>query len=356
MARDHGRLLCRIWNDKEFRALTRTAQALYAQLISQKEINNAGVLPLMVSKWAKGCDEMTSEMIIADLAVLVDARFVVVDTDTEEVLVRSFIRNDGVLKQPNVFKNALRVAEAVESTSIRAVLAAELRRLGRSDATRTAAILDPTARDPEPIANPSETLRDDVETHSETAPIPAEQNSRSNPSETLPEPRTLPEPFADPCGEGVGEGEGERSVVGHLGGSRASAHTYASAREELPPPQCPNHPGGTDAPCGACRHARQRHEAAAEEHAAVAAAAAAERAEAERRRSRQAADDRARAIAACPLGCAELDGYLDDGNGSRALCDHRAPNPSRPTLREQYEQHKRAAEPPPADTEEPDHG
>src|SRR5690606_9062734 len=101
MARDHGRILCRIWSDKDFRALPRTAQALYMQLLSQKEINNAGVLPLMLSKWAKGCDEIeTSEDLVPDLAALIAARFIVVDSDTEEVLVRSFIRNDGVLKQP----------------------------------------------------------------------------------------------------------------------------------------------------------------------------------------------------------------------------------------------------------------
>ena len=45
MANAAGMLKESIWRDKEFRALPRGAQATYAQLISQKELDRAGMQP-----------------------------------------------------------------------------------------------------------------------------------------------------------------------------------------------------------------------------------------------------------------------------------------------------------------------
>lgn len=364
MARDHGRLLCRIWNDKDFRALPRTAQALYAQLLSQKEINNAGVLPLMLSKWAKGCDGLTQQDIIADLAALVDARFVAVDSDSEEVLVRSFIRNDGVLKQPNVFKNALRSAEAVESEGIRRVLASELRRTGRSDAARTAEILDPEEQGSEPFPNPFETTPNHVQNPPESDPPSPEENPSSNPSERVPDDERVSEPFAHPSGEGVGEGENSRSAGTHLGGvARAGAHVHTREEpptlEEPPSPYCRRHPDGTDDPCGQCAERRKQRAAFDRRQADAAIGDQRRRAEDQSAAARQRGEDRAAAIAACPLGCASnsVPGYIDDGHGGKALCDHRPPSRGRAGLREQFEKHEarkkaeRATDPDPDDSD-----
>src|SRR5690606_238647 len=146
------------------------------------------------SKWAKGCDEIeTSEDLVPDLAALIAARFIVVDSDTEEVLVRSFIRNDGVLKQPNVFKNALRCAEGVESQAIRSALAVELRRTGRSDAARVADEIDPPGTDPDPVPDPSRRDSEPFENPSETIPFVRPEKPRSNPSGTLRVVETLSE-------------------------------------------------------------------------------------------------------------------------------------------------------------------
>jgi hypothetical protein len=57
---------------------------------------------------------------MASLDRLADARFVVVDEDTEEVLVRTFIRNDGNYKIPNVLKSMLQVAEGTQAPALRA--------------------------------------------------------------------------------------------------------------------------------------------------------------------------------------------------------------------------------------------
>ncbi|MCP2204000.1 hypothetical protein LX90_007729 [Lentzea flava] len=145
MSREHARILTAIWRDDDFRALSPEAQRLYFLLLSQPTINQAGVLPLTVSRWARGCSATSVADIEAALAELDRARFAVVDADTDEVLVRAFLRKDGVAKQPNVLKAAFRYALAVESPRLRAVLAAELRRLDHVHADAVADTLDGTS-------------------------------------------------------------------------------------------------------------------------------------------------------------------------------------------------------------------
>lgn len=134
MARESANLLLDIWNDPDFQELTPTQQRLYILLFSQKTTNNAGVLPLMPSKWAKASQHTAVVDIEADLAALEAARFVLVDRATEEVLVRSFVRRDGVAKQKYLLRNALAVAKHTESPRLRHALAVELRRLANPEA------------------------------------------------------------------------------------------------------------------------------------------------------------------------------------------------------------------------------
>lgn len=143
MPREHGRVLTRIWRDPDFQRLTPSAQRLYILLLSQSNITNAGVLPLQVSKWAKGSVHTSVEDIEKALDELMVWRFVVVDDDTEECLVRSYMRNDGVANHPLIFKNALRCCQQTESAALRAVLAAELRRIGITGSSEMAEQLVP---------------------------------------------------------------------------------------------------------------------------------------------------------------------------------------------------------------------
>ncbi|QOV97184.1 hypothetical protein [Rhodococcus pyridinivorans] len=297
MARSHGRIDFTIWNNREFRALSERAQRTYMMLFGQKDVNNAGVLPLMESRWAKYSESTTVEDVRDGLRQLEDARFVFVDDDTEELLIRSFIRGDGVIKQPNVFKNALKCAELVDSPKLRKVLAGELRGLRRRDAGEVADRLDP---------NPSETLPDAV----------------ANPSETLHEPLNPSGRVREPRGVGVGEEESSCSADGDLGG-RGRAHAYTREASE-PTPHCSQHPGGTDAPCRACGDARK---ARAEWEAGQALAAARARSEA----ARVAAQDRRAAIDACSV--CDGDGYIGTD-----LCTHAQASAARPSLKALFDQ------------------
>ncbi|MEU0465060.1 hypothetical protein ABZ215_13735 [Amycolatopsis sp. NPDC006131] len=287
MAREHARVFTRIWSDLDWRKLPPLEQRLYFLLLSQGNVTQAGVMPLQVRKWAKGSDYTTEEEIAATLASLAEHRFVVVDEDTEEVLIRSFIRNDGVLKIPNVFKAALKAALAVESPKLRKALAAELRRLRRKDANTVADELFPI--------------------ESVTPPEPIPNSSRINP-----EPVKDRDEFPEPRGEGVGVGEGEPLAGGSVGGSRTPASTYpreAPPTEQRPPARCRKHLDHADPPpCRGCATAREAAEAwdAQQRHAHHDARSA---------EARQRAADRAAAIANCAL--CDPAGYI-----GTQLCDH----------------------------------
>jgi hypothetical protein len=126
---DYGKLLSRIWSDPEFTGLDARPQQLYCLLISYSTRNYAGVLPLTLKRWAKSTRDGTVDNVTDALKALTAAKFVAVDWDTEELLIRTYIRNDEVYRQPNLMISALKSARQVESPALRWVLHDELLRL-----------------------------------------------------------------------------------------------------------------------------------------------------------------------------------------------------------------------------------
>lgn len=129
MARDHGRMFVSIWSDDDFRARGPLAQWLYMLLVSQPDLTHAGTLRLSVRRWAACSTGATVDDVHAALKDLDNHRFVIVDEDTDEVLVRSYLRRNEVWKQPNLFKLALRQVALIQSRRLRAALRSELLRL-----------------------------------------------------------------------------------------------------------------------------------------------------------------------------------------------------------------------------------
>ncbi|MFC4373267.1 hypothetical protein ACFO5K_04055 [Nocardia halotolerans] len=215
MPREHARILVSIWDDQDFIALSSHAQRLYMLLLTQRTINNAGILPTQISKWAKRGADTTLADIETALTELAQSRFVACDEYTEETLVRSFVRNDGIVNNGNVFKNALRCAEAVESTQLRAVLAIELRRLGHPEADKTADRIDPDETPSERTVTPFERRSDDRERRSnaqgegegsskttvyENSPLKAATRARTHVRASAPPREATPEPDLDQPG------------------------------------------------------------------------------------------------------------------------------------------------------------
>src|SRR5690242_12831726 len=98
--------------------------------MSQPDISAAGVLPLTVGRWATKAQDTTPASIRADIKVLAVARFVYCDEDTEELLVRTFVRWDNGYGNPKRRPVILEAARVVESAELRRALAAEFGRLG----------------------------------------------------------------------------------------------------------------------------------------------------------------------------------------------------------------------------------
>jgi len=251
-----------LWRDADFRRLTRTAQAMYMQLLSQRDLDCAGILTLNIDLLAKGCSEMTAEDVRRDLKTLEEERFVFVDEDTDEVLIRSYARLVSV-RSPNAWKSCFKAARLISSTKLCTALAFELRRLRRKDADELANEIGP-AHTPseshsEPIRNPSE------------GDIPFE--SHSNP----------PRPVL---------------VLGHL-----TSSTTRGGKN--PPPICTKHDSNSDAPCHACRKRRLWEES----HAAEADSEAAQ----ERQRLRELSES-----------CSQCHGtnVIDIGDDEVRKCDH----------------------------------
>ncbi|MFH8531578.1 hypothetical protein ACH4GE_24545 [Streptomyces tendae] len=129
MARGHGRILTSIWDDADFLALDERHQRLYLFLISQPNLNHAGLLDLTLRRWSRKARGLTSAELEKLLQGLEDARFIVMDEDTEELLIRSFVRNDGVWKQPKVMGAMVSGALEISSRRLRHALLDEVDRI-----------------------------------------------------------------------------------------------------------------------------------------------------------------------------------------------------------------------------------
>lgn len=129
MARDHARIELSIWADDDWRDLTPGAQHLYLLILTHPDLSFAGVvdwrpnrLRVMASHWDPDDLKRAAEELARNL-------YLVVDEETEEALIRSFVRNDGLMKQPNMAVAMVKAARSIASRGIRAVLVHELLRL-----------------------------------------------------------------------------------------------------------------------------------------------------------------------------------------------------------------------------------
>lgn len=129
MARDHARIRLSIWGDPDFRVLTSDQQRLYFLVVSQPGMTNCGVVPYTVRRWAALAGDTTERGIRKGIAALQGKRYVLVDEDTEELLIRSFVRHDGILSSPNISVACAKAWETTHSPMLRAAFQFELHRI-----------------------------------------------------------------------------------------------------------------------------------------------------------------------------------------------------------------------------------
>lgn len=123
MARSHGRIKVEIWDvGSDFRSLSIEAQWAYEMLISQPGITMCGTLPYAPKKWAKLATGLTLDRMRAAIEELEQEWYVIVDHESDELLVRTMVKHDRAWRVPNLVVSARRQFRAIESEPIREYL------------------------------------------------------------------------------------------------------------------------------------------------------------------------------------------------------------------------------------------
>jgi hypothetical protein len=252
VARTEARIFTSIWRDEHFLALPPSAQRLYVFLLSQEDLTYCGVMPLRERRWAPKAAGLTIADLEQDLKALEAAtcRFIVLDEETGELLIRSFMRNDEVWKQPNLMKAARSAASQVESEAIREAILAELHRIPAADSSSKLVrdvhaafvrdLINPSANpSPNPSGNPPSTESGGETAGQEGAPNPSANPSPEGQLETSPD--RSPKPTANPSQE-RGGGYGLKEEVpltpkllptGSAGNPSANPSPNPSSTDEL---------------------------------------------------------------------------------------------------------------------------
>jgi hypothetical protein len=124
MPRTYGRIKVEVWESgSDYRRLPAEAQWAYQMLVSQPSVTMIGLLDYAPRKWARLAAGMTEERLEAYVVTLEQARYVIVDRDSDELLIRSFVKHDEPWRLPNLLTSARTAFRAVESPPIRGYLA-----------------------------------------------------------------------------------------------------------------------------------------------------------------------------------------------------------------------------------------
>ncbi|MEV7975368.1 hypothetical protein [Streptomyces sp. NPDC086519] len=226
MARGHGRILTSIWEDPDFLALDEKEQRLYLFLISQPNLNHAGLLDLTLRRWSRKARGLTSAELEKLLQRLEEARFIVMDDDTEELLIRSFVRNDGVWRMPKVMGSMVSGALEISSRRLRTALLAEMDRIPLDELSD-----EPTKYKGQDGPSNREQVRAHIETLRKAFGTPEPDPSRGGSRTPSAPPSETP---SDPLPEGGNEGPAIPSTRGR--GRAPHAHSPAPAPAPAPAP------------------------------------------------------------------------------------------------------------------------
>lgn len=157
MARSFGQIRVDIWRNEGFLDLSTDAQRLYLYLATQSKLSFAGVLSWRPRFAARAARNLTVKMVEEAAGELEAHAFIVLDDQTDELLVRSFIRHDDLMKSPNLAKAMLSDWNAIDSDGLRAVVAHEVQRLAE-ETPELKGLSYVTDILEAPSRNPSETL------------------------------------------------------------------------------------------------------------------------------------------------------------------------------------------------------
>ena len=245
MARDHARIYSRIWADDDFKSLRCDVQRAYLLALSQPGMTWCGVVPYTPKRWARLAADSDPASLDATIATLQQRGYVLVDTDTEEMWIRSFVKNDEVLRSPNVVKALIEQYRTILSPRIRAAFVAELEQLQpRSDSERTGWQTALQAMHGEPAqrftATPPETVPETPpptpsRNPSQKGSANGSRNGSANPPHAT-RPSARPAPATTPAPTPVSDGpDGKPPVDENEANAGALVGEYIDACAERPP-------------------------------------------------------------------------------------------------------------------------
>lgn len=304
--KDHARINLDIWGDDDWLDLTPPAQHLYFVLWTSPQLSYCGTGEWHPGKIASKAKGWTAAAVLAAGAELTKELFLVVDTETSEFVLRSWMKHDGLWKIPNMAVSMANARADLASRTLRGVIVHEAAKLAKrfpdlSSWTRPAVVnmlaqsaIDPTSvapltvpvtpvatpsltPGPTPIATPAVTLSDGVGV-----------NPPPNPGRT---------PAPAPTSSSI------------LQSGYVSRERHLDAVDLTHPrPSCDLHAENHTGPCDDCRRRRVWDEGT-------------EQAQAQRQRAADAQrrQDAAVAIALAIAECGECDG---DGYRAGVVCGH----------------------------------
>lgn len=129
MAREIANVQTSLWGNPEWKGLGVIEQWLYLHLMSHPTLSYAGVADWVPKRLAASSSGLTVDRVVTAAIRLQDARFVYIAEATDEILIRSFLRHDGLLKQPKLSVSMVNAFSAIASLEIQKIVVNELQRL-----------------------------------------------------------------------------------------------------------------------------------------------------------------------------------------------------------------------------------
>lgn len=124
--KDHARINLAIWGDDDFRNLTPAEQHLFFVLWTSPGLSYCGSGDWHPGRLAASSDGWTMNAVKAAGAGLAAKQFVIIDADTEEFLLRSWIKHDGLWRTPNMAVSVANARAALSSRNLRGVVVHEV--------------------------------------------------------------------------------------------------------------------------------------------------------------------------------------------------------------------------------------
>lgn len=128
MARDHARMQTALWRVEDWNQLTVAAQHAYQMLCQQPHLSYCGHLTYAPATLADLASDLTEAKVRRAVKELEAGRWVLTDAKTHELLIRTYVRHDGVLDRSNMGHAVGTAWERVVSEHLRHAVAHEMGR------------------------------------------------------------------------------------------------------------------------------------------------------------------------------------------------------------------------------------